>query len=226
MAASSTRASTCMGRWWSGTAARSAPRRCSATASCYPERRSRRVPWSWAASTAGRPSGLWASPYRGSYAELEEQPDLRLQLPDHVVGPGVVTQALLVADDLLAVRPLERDPRGGLQALRGHLEAGAIPDRRLLLDLDPAAAGLVLEGVELVGGDGEHELAGQAARLLLAHHVRRAVGEGPDLRLRDRHLRPGAGGAEGADGEHLTVHVRLDGGPVLPAPFLRHLGAD
>src|SRR3954452_9117403 len=96
---------------------------------------------------------------------------LGLELSDHVVGPGVVAQPFLVADDLLAVGPLKGQASGRLAVVGLDPQADAIPGGRLLLDRDAVATGLVLEGVELVGGDGEDELARQPARLALAELV-------------------------------------------------------
>src|SRR5512132_4101634 len=87
---------------------------------------------------------------------------------DHVIGPGVVAEPLLVADDLLAVGKLERQPGRGLTALGANPQPRPFPGCGLVLDRDPTAARLVLEGVELVGGHSEHELTRQATGLPLS----------------------------------------------------------
>src|SRR5262249_61587096 len=68
--------------------------------------------------------------------------------------------------------------------------------------------------------------AGAPAPLVLPLHRRGAGGGGAHLHLADRHFRAGACRREGAARQNLAVDVRLDGGPVLRAPLLRHLGAD
>src|SRR5215211_3182809 len=93
--------------------ATSARARCSATAWCCPGRRSRPGDWSSAASTA------WTKTARSA--------DSGLQLPDHVLRPGVVAQSLLVADDLLSLWEFEGQPGGGLAVVRPHLQTRAVP---------------------------------------------------------------------------------------------------
>src|SRR5262249_20199559 len=144
----------------------------------------------------------------------------------HVVGPGVVAEAFLVTDDRLAVRPLQREPGGRLHPLGPDSEPGTVPGRRLLLDRDPVAAGLVLEGVEPFRRHRQDELPREAAGLALAELVSRPVGERSELELADRHLRSGARRPEGAHCQHASVAMRLDRSAVLPAPLLGHLRTD
>src|SRR5262245_29669251 len=203
-----------MGRSSSATAAGSGPGRCCAIASCCRGERGPPAGWGWAGSAGSCPTAVWAEPRAACHAlgasighcaphSGQNWPKasfgLALELADHVVGPGVVAEPLLVADDLLAVGPLQGHTRRRLAVVGLDLEPGPVPGGRLLLDRDPVAAGLVLERVELVRGDREDELPREPAGLALAELVSGAIRQGTELKLADGHLRPGSGRPEGAD---------------------------